>query len=85
MITIDLRQEPLTLMELLRRAETDIVRVVSANGHEFMLVTNEESLEDEARRFGKSDKLMKFLLQRSQKPAVMSLSELKQRIGDPIR
>lgn len=83
MITIDLRQEPLTLMELLRQAETDIVRIVSANGHEFMLVTSEESLEDEARRFGKSDKLMNFLAERTQKPAVMSLGELKQRIGTP--
>ena len=83
MITIDLRQEPLTLMELLRQAETDIIRIVSANGHEFMLVTSEESLEDEARRFGKSDILMKFLTERAQKPAAMSLSELKQRIGNP--
>ena len=81
MITIDLRQEPLTLVELLRRAEMDIIRIVSMNGQEFMLVTNEETLEEEAKRLGKSDKFMKFLADRAQKPAIMSLSTLKQRMN----
>ncbi len=81
MITIDLRQEPLTLIELLHQAEIDIVRIVSMSGQEFMLVTNEETLEEEAKRLGESDKFMKFLAERAKKPGVMSLSTLKQRIG----
>ncbi len=83
MITIDLRQESLTVLELLGRAETDIVRIVTANGQAFMLVTSEESLEAEAKRLGESDKFMKFLEERAKKPAVMSLKELKQRISTP--
>ena len=81
MITIDLRQQPLTLWELLQRAENDIVRIVSTNGQEFMLVTSEESLEVEARRLGQSDQFMQFLAERAQQPATISLKELKQRIG----
>jgi hypothetical protein len=84
MITIDLRQEPLTLLELLHRAETDMVRIVSTNGQEFMLVTNEESFEEEAKRLGESAKFMKFLAERAKKPAIMSLSELKQRIDNAV-
>lgn len=49
------------------------------SGQAYMLVTSEESLEEEAKRLGKSDKFMKFLAQRAKKPAVMSLKELKQR------
>lgn len=82
MITVDLRQESLSLFEVLERAETDIVRIVSTNGQEFMLVTNEESFEEEAKRLGKSDKFMKFLAQRAKKSPVMSLKDLKQRIGN---
>jgi hypothetical protein len=81
MITIDLRQQPLTVWELLKRAEHDIVRIVSTNGQEFMLVTSEESLEEEAKRLGQSDKFMQFLAERAQQPATLSLQEVKQRIG----
>lgn len=85
MITVDLRQQPLTLWELLQKAETDIVRIVSTSGQEFMLVTSEESLEEEAKRLGKSDKFMKFLAERARKPAVISLKELKQRIDNSAK
>lgn len=81
MITIDLRQEPLTLLELLGRAETDIVRIITANGQSFMLVSNEESFEEEAKRLGQSDKFMEFLAKRAKKPAQMSLKELKERVN----
>jgi mRNA-degrading endonuclease RelE of RelBE toxin-antitoxin system len=81
MITIDLRQQPLTIWELLQRAETDIVRIVSTNGQEFMLVTGEESFAEEARRLGQSERFMQFLAERAKQPATISLQEVKQRIG----
>lgn len=81
MITVDLRQESLTLLELFNRAENDIVRIVTTNGQAFMLVSSEESLEEEAKRLGQSDKFMEFLAERAKKPAKISINELKERVN----
>jgi len=83
MITIDLRQEPLTLTELLRRAETSVVRIVSATGQVFILEESEESFEQEVERLGKSEKFMAFLAERAKEPAIMSLDEYEQLMGEP--
>jgi hypothetical protein len=78
MITIDLRQEPLTLPELLQRAEMNVIRIVSASGQVFILEESEESFEQEVERLGKSDKFLAFLAERAKEPAVMSLDEYEQ-------
>ena len=45
-------------------------------------LTTEEPFEKEAERLGKSDKFMQFLAERASKETVMSLSTLKQRVGN---
>jgi hypothetical protein len=83
MITIDLRKEPLTLLELLLRAERDGVRIVSPSGRAFILEESDETFEQEVERFGKSEKLMAFLSERDQEPVVMTLDEFEKELDHP--
>jgi hypothetical protein len=80
MITIDLRQQPLTITELLRRAETDVIRIVSPSGQAFILEESDEAFEQEVERLGKSEQFMAFLAERAKERGVVTIDELEQQL-----
>jgi len=82
MITIDLRQEPLTILELLLRAERDVIRIVSPSGRAFILEESDEAFEQEVERLGQSDRFMAFLAERAREPVGISLDEFEKSIPD---
>lgn len=76
MITCDLEKQSFTLEELLELARDDAVRVIQADGREFILA-NTDSFEEEVARLGNSDRFMTFLAERSLGKHGRSLEEIE--------
>jgi len=75
MKTLDLRQQHVTVDELLRFARTEPVRIVAEEGDEFILEVA-DACEREVAELGQSEKFMAFLAERSQEPGVISLDAI---------
>jgi hypothetical protein len=82
MKTIDLRQQPLTIDELLEAASgSDPVRITNKHGDEFIL-EQADAFEREAAEFGRSEKFMAFLAERAAESGRTSLADIERRLFD---
>jgi hypothetical protein len=73
--TVDLKQEKMTIAELLLLANSEPVLILAENGVEYLL-EEVETFEGEVERLGKSKKFMSFLAERSKELATISLDDL---------
>jgi hypothetical protein len=76
MNTFNLTRTKTTVEELLKHALAESVRLVTADGHAFVL-EKADDFEEEVRRLGKSKKFQRFLNQRSKEPATTSLEDYR--------
>ena len=76
MKTLNLVRKRVSLEELLKLAAAGAVRIVTADGHSFVLEDADE-FEKEVKRLGKSKKFQRFLKERSEEPATTSLEEYR--------
>jgi hypothetical protein len=80
MTTIDLKQNTVTLEELLHLAVDDVVVIVDENGREFVLEETDE-FEKEVMALGQSEKFINFLKERAKEPAVASIDEVEKELA----
>jgi len=80
MRTFDLRQQHITVEELLRLARTESVRIVAEEGDEFILEVA-EAFEREVAELGRSEKFMGFLAERSKEPGSVSLDDIAHKLA----
>lgn len=80
MRTLDLRQQQVTVTELLRVARTEAVRIVDEEGEEF-IVEAADAFEREVTELGQSEKFVAFLAERSKEPGVISLDDLERKLA----
>jgi hypothetical protein len=76
MKTLDLRQESMTLEQLLQFAKTEAVLILSDNGNQYIL-ENADNFEQEVIALGNSKKFMNFLAERSQEQGYISLDDIE--------
>ena len=84
MRTFDLRQQHITVEELLRLARIESVRIVAEEGAAFILEVA-EAFEREVAELGQSEKFMEFLAERSKKPGSVSLDNLAHKLGSDAK
>ena len=80
MRTLDLRQQRVTVDELLRVARTESVRIVAEEGDEFILEVA-DAFEREVAELSQSEKFMTFLAKRSKEPGVISLDDIEHKLA----
>ena len=80
MITLDLRQKPITVEELLELASSDPVLVVDRNGSQFV-VEAADAFDREVGELARSEKFMSFLAERCKEPASVSLDQIERRLS----
>jgi predicted ATPase len=80
MRTLDLRQQRMTVNELLRFARTESVRIVAEEGDEFILEVA-DAFEREVTELSQSEKFMVFLTERSKEPGVISLDDIERKLA----
>ncbi len=76
MKTLDLRQEDVTVEDLLRLASADSVLILDSAGREFLLEDVHE-FEREVRELGGSERFAEFLRERSEEAGCISLDEFE--------
>jgi hypothetical protein len=76
MKTVDLSGKRITLDELLALAATDSVRILTADGHAFVL-ENANDFEKEVALLGKSKKFRRILNERSREAATTTLEDYR--------
>ena len=74
MKTLNLARESVTLDELLKLAAEGSVRIVTADGHAFVLEDADE-FDNEVKLLGKSKKFRSFLKERSKEAATTTLED----------
>jgi hypothetical protein len=79
MTSIDLRQNSITVEELLHLANNDQVVIIAADGREFVL-EEADDFEKEVIALGRSEKFVDFLKKRAQEPATTSLDEVEKEL-----
>ncbi len=79
MKTIDLTQETITIIDLLRMANQDSLLILSKDGHQYIL-EEADGFKKEVAMLGKSDKFKKFLEKRSKEEATISIDELEKKL-----
>jgi len=82
MKTIDLAVQEVSLHELLQWAEGKPVRILSPNGHSFILEETDDEFEQEVALLGQSDAFLSFLDERAQEPGGMTLDEFEQVLSE---
>ena len=80
MTRLDVRQQPLSVDELLQLASDDAVLVVNRDGNEF-LVEAADAFDREAAQLAGSEKFMSFLAERCKEPGSVPLEEVERRLG----
>ena len=80
MRTLDLRQQQTTVDELLRVARTEPIRIVNAEGDEFILEAADVFAREVA-ELGQSEKFTAFLAERAKEPGGLSLEDLERRLA----
>jgi predicted ATPase len=80
MRTLDLRQQRVTVDELLRVARTESVLIVAEEGDEFILEVA-DAFEREVAELSQSEKFMAFLAERSKEPGVISLDDIERKLA----
>lgn len=76
MKTLDLTRKTISLEELLKLASEGAVRIVTADGHAFIL-EDAEDFDKEVTLLGKSKKFRRFLKERPNEAATMSLEDYR--------
>jgi hypothetical protein len=76
MKTLDLTRKHITLDELLKIASAGSVRILTADGHAFVL-EDADDFEKEVELLGKSKKFKRFLKMRSKEAATTSLDDYR--------
>jgi hypothetical protein len=84
MITVDLRQRPVSVDELLRLAASDSVIVVSGEGKEYV-VEAADAFARETEELRRSEKFAAFLADRSKEPGSVPLEEIERRLGTGVQ
>jgi hypothetical protein len=79
MKTLDLRQQTVTVEELLQIASSDSVLIRANDGQEFYLEPADE-FEREVATLGQSEKFMQFLAERSSEPGAIPLEDLQREL-----
>jgi hypothetical protein len=74
--TLDLSKKDHSLEEALKLASEGSVRILTADGHVFVL-EDADDFEQEVKLLGKSRKFRRFLKERSEEPATQSLEEYR--------
>ena len=80
MKTIDLRQETLSIDELLELAAGGAVLLRSKSGGEFILEAA-DAFDREVAELGRSKKFMAFLQQRFEEPGRVSIEDIQRRLA----
>jgi hypothetical protein len=80
MTTVDLRQNEITIKELLHLADKEAVVIVAENGREFVLEEADE-FDKEIAALSNSEKFINFLKERAKEPATLSLDEVEKELG----
>ena len=79
MITLDLRQQQITLEELFRVARSQSVLIVTDEGDEYILEAADE-FNREVAELGRSEKFMNFLAERRKEAGRIPLEEIERRL-----
>ncbi len=79
MITLDLRQQQITLEELFRAARSESVLIVTDEGEEYILEAADE-FDREVAELGRSEKFMDFLAERRKESGRIPLEEIERRL-----
>lgn len=79
MITLDLREESITVEELFHLARADSVLVRNRDGGEFV-VEAADAFDHEVAELQHSDKFMTFLAERCQEKGSVSLEDIERRL-----
>jgi hypothetical protein len=74
--TLDLTRKHITLEEVLKLASAGSVRIITADGHAFIL-EDADDFDKEVQLLGKSKKLRRFLKERSKEAATTSLEDYR--------
>lgn len=80
MKTLDLSRERVTLKGLLKLASKESVRILSADGHSFVL-EEADDFDKEVELLSKSKKFRRFLSKRAKEPGKVSLSEYRKTLA----
>ncbi len=80
MTTVDLRQNEITVEELLHLADKDVVVIVAEYGREFVLEEADE-FDKEIAALSSSETFINFLKERAKEPATLSLDEVEKELG----
>ncbi len=80
MRTLDLRQQQMTVVELLRFARSESVRIVDEEGAEFILEVA-DAFEREVAELGQSESFMAFLAERSKESGGIPLEEIERKLA----
>jgi hypothetical protein len=81
MKTLDLRDQTMTVEELLQIASSDSVLIRTNAGQEFFLEAADE-FDREVAMLGQSEKFMQFLAERSKEAGTIPLEQLKQELEE---
>src|ERR1700736_2372950 len=81
MKTLDLTRQHITLEELLKLAAAGSVRILSADGHAFIL-EDADDFDKEVQLLGKSKKFQRFLKERSKETATTSLEDYRRSLDE---
>lgn len=77
MTTLDLREQRVTVNQLMKLARSGSVLIVTQDGREFLL-EEADDFDREVALLGQSDEFMSFLEKRSREKATISLDELSE-------
>jgi hypothetical protein len=77
--TLDLGRRHITLEQLLKLASSGSVRILTADGHAFIL-EDADDFNKEIKLLGKSKKFRRFLRGRSKEPATTSLDDYRRSV-----
>ena len=78
MKAIDLRQEKISLKDLLRLASLESLIIFSEDGNQYIL-EEADAFEKEVAILGKSEKFMKFLEERSKEEGTISIDDMEKK------
>ena len=82
MKTIDLAEQAVTVDELLTWATQDVLRILTTNGHSYILEETDAAFEQEVEQLGQSEPFLAFLATRAQELGGMSLDEFAQLVDE---
>ena len=80
MKTLDLRQQQVSVADLLQCARTETVYILNEEGEAFILEAA-DAFEREVAQLGQSDMFMAFLAGRAKEPGLRSLDDLERKLS----